>query len=713
MNIRLSTCGGRVAIVLLCTVLNMGSVSANSEFDSIYNKTEFADLDYTLIRDIVRDVKWSSGNSFLYSLVRDGRWHVYGVDIQTGVVEEVDADSINRVGAGQMGGEREYMRDRHRGDISPDGMWEAYVMDYNVWIRPTNRVQSRETHYQLSFDGTENDSYGELHWAPNSKRLFAIRRERVTTREIMLSNSRPANQLQPSRWWIEYAKPGDRLSQGRPAMFDIELKQQLSVDATPFSNQYSLYFSGWSPNSRYAMFTYNQRGHQRYQIVAIDSNTGRTHNILDEQSNTFVYYNDIYTRYIDGGERLLFTSERSNWRHLYVADVATGLLRRLTKGDWNVREVLNIDEADGTILCYASGINSICERGVVAPSGVSAAGNSGEAEGEDPYNKHLVRVEMKSGNVVDLTPNRGNHTIYLSPDRRHFVDIYSSPHIPPVTLLRRASDGKVLMTLASADISALLGRGYTPPQVFVAKGRDGKTDIWGTIHRPSNFNPERRYPVVEYIYAGPHDSFVDKSFVERNRFDRLKEMGFIVVCIDGMGTDNRSKDFQDVCWRNLKDAGFDDRILWMKAAATIYPEMDITNVGIYGYSAGGQSAMGALLFHPEFYKVAVSLCGCHDNRMDKIWWNEQWMGYPVGPWYSESSNVDNAYRLQGSLLLINGEMDDNVDPASTLQVVAELVKHEKEFEQLYLPGHNHNLGSEYITKRIYEFFYRKLRGSLK
>ena len=196
------------------------------------------------------------------------------------------------------------------------------------------------------------------------------------------------------------------------------------------------------------------------------------------------------------------------------------------------------------------------------------------------------------------------------------------------------------------------------------------------------------------------------------RFYRLLELGFIVVTIDGMGTDNRSKTFQDVAWRNLKDAGFPDRILWMQAAAKEYKYMNLDKVGIYGYSAGGQNAMAALLFYPEFYKVGVALCGCHDNRMDKIWWNEQWMGYPIGPWYGESSNVDNAWRLEGKLLLINGEMDDNVDPASTLQVVSELIKHEKDFEQLYIPGYSHNLGADWITRRIYEFLYRNLVKNL-
>lgn len=273
-------------------------------------------------------------------------------------------------------------------------------------------------------------------------------------------------------------------------------------------------------------------------------------------------------------------------------------------------------------------------------------------------------------------------------------------------LTQLSFDGKVLLKLQKQDISKILETGYILPEVFHAKGRDGKTDIWGNIYRPMNLDPGRKYPVVEYLYSGPHDSFVAKDFSTWDRFSYLIEMGFIVVTIDGMGTDNRSKSFQDTAYRNLKDAGFPDRILWIRAAQKKYPYMDTSNMGIYGYSAGGQNALSALLFYNDFYKVSVALCGCHDNRMDKIWWNEQWMGWPIGPWYSENSNVDNTWRMEGKLFLINGEMDDNIDPASTLQVVSELVRHGKDFEQLYLPGHTHDLGGEYINKRVFRFFYR-------
>jgi dipeptidyl aminopeptidase/acylaminoacyl peptidase len=267
------------------------------------------------------------------------------------------------------------------------------------------------------------------------------------------------------------------------------------------------------------------------------------------------------------------------------------------------------------------------------------------------------------------------------------------------------------MVIEKADISRLIETGIRLPEVFVAKGRDGVTDIWGIIIKPTDFDPAKKYPVIEDIYAGPHSSFVPKSFRgSATSMHQLAELGFIVVKIDGMGTSNRSKAFHDICWKNIKDAGFEDRILWMKAAAKKYPYMDLEKVGVYGTSAGGQNAAGALLFHPEFYKVAVASCGCHDNRMDKMWWNEQWMGWPVGEEYAQSSNVDNAWRLKGKLLLINGEMDNNVDPTSTMQVVNALIKANKEFEYVFLPGAKHTGGGVYGERKRRDFFVKNLLG---
>jgi dipeptidyl aminopeptidase/acylaminoacyl peptidase len=256
----------------------------------------------------------------------------------------------------------------------------------------------------------------------------------------------------------------------------------------------------------------------------------------------------------------------------------------------------------------------------------------------------------------------------------------------------------------------LIKGGWHAPELFVAKGRDGRTDIWGVIVKPTNFDPAKKYPVIENIYAGPQGSFVPKSFSSFNPMMAQADLGFIVVQIDGMGTSNRSKAFHDVAWKNLGDAGFPDRILWHKAVAAKYPWYDITRVGIYGTSAGGQNSLGGMLFHPEFYKAAVTAAGCHDNRMDKIWWNEQWMGWPLGPEYSASSNVDNAHRLQGHVLLVVGEMDNNVDPSSTMQVVNQLIKHNKDFDLLYIPGAGHGSGGAYGEHKRFDFFVRHLLG---
>ncbi len=310
-----------------------------------------------------------------------------------------------------------------------------------------------------------------------------------------------------------------------------------------------------------------------------------------------------------------------------------------------------------------------------------------------------------------LTEGDGSHKVEYSPDKRFLIDAYSRVNQAPVTELRRSSDGKRVCELERADQSALVAVDWQAPEPFAAKGRDGTTDIYGVIFRPTNFDAAKKYAVIEDIYAGPQDSFVPKEFAAFREPQALVELGFIVVQIDGMGTSNRSKAFHDVCWKNLGDAGLPDRILWMKAAAAKYAYMDLNRVGVYGVSAGGQDSLRALLAYPEFYKAGVSACGCHDNRMDKIWWNEQWMGWPVGPHYAGQSNVTNAHKLQGNLLLIVGELDHNVDPASTMQVVNALIKAGKDFDLLVVPNADHGIGGPYGVRRMRDFFVRHLLGA--
>ncbi|MBX9582303.1 MAG: prolyl oligopeptidase family serine peptidase, partial [Gemmataceae bacterium] len=330
---------------------------------------------------------------------------------------------------------------------------------------------------------------------------------------------------------------------------------------------------------------------------------------------------------------------------------------------------------------------------------------------QDPYFVHHYRVNLDGTGLVALTAGNGNHTAQFSPTRKYLIDTHSRVDAAPVHELRRAADGGLVVKLEEADIAELKAGGWEPPEVFVAKGRDGKTDIWGIICRPKGFDPSKKYPVIEQIYAGPQGSFVPKAFAPVRRFADLTDLGFVVVQMDGMGTANRSKAFHDVCWKNLKDAGFPDRILWHQAAAAKYPWYDLTRVGITGGSAGGQNAAAGVLFHGDFYKAAVAGCGCHDNRMDKASWNEQWMGYPVGPQYAASSNIDNAHRLRGKLLLIVGELDTNVPPESTYRLCDALIRANKDFDFVLVPGAGHGMGGAYGQRRLHDFFVRHLLGA--
>lgn len=574
---------------------------------------------------------------------------------------------------------------------SPDSNWTAYIKNYNVYIKPRQTdAQKNISETQLSFDGSAGDFYAStLKWSPDSKKLVTSKVRPGEKHLIYFVRSSPADQLQLRLENREYPKPGDALPVRQPQLFLIEPKKQIAVDNALFSQQFSLDNLEWRADSRAFTFEYNQRGHQVYRVLEVDATTGAIRPLVDEQSPTFIDYSGKRYRHdVGDGKEIIWASERDGWNHLYLIDGTTGKVKnQITRGDWVMREVVHVDDRKRTILFAASG----------------------KQAGQDPYLIQYYRVNFDGTGLTTLTSENANHVAHFSPDFHHFVDTYSRVDLPPTTVLRNATDGSVVMNLEQADLGDWQQAGWKAPEVFTAKGRDGKTDIWGIIIRPTNFDPAKKYPVVENIYAGPHGSFVPKNFMATYfAMQELAELGFIVVQIDGMGTSNRSKAFQNVCWKNLKDAGFPDRILWMQAAAQKYAALDLSRVGIYGTSAGGQSSMGGLLFHPEFYKVGVSSCGCHDNRMDKIWWNEQWMGYPVGPHYAECSNVVNAPKLQGKLMLLVGEVDDNVDPASTMQVADALIKARKDFELVVLPGLSHTSGGDFGERKRRDFFVRHL-----
>lgn len=528
-------------------------------------------------------------------------------------------------------------------------------------------------------------------WSPDSQLVVVMQTVPGEEHIVHVVESSPEDQVQPKLKSWRYTKPGDRINVTKPRLFNVSEKKEIPLSDDLFRNPWHIDRLRWEGDSSRFTFIYNQRGHEILRMVAVDAKTGTCHTLIEEAPETFVnYFQKQHVSFLEERGEIIWMSERDGWNHLYRFEAKSGnLLNQITSGEWVVRGVDFVDPEAQQIWFRGCGMY---------------------AE-EDPYHVHYYRINFDGTGLTRLTAGDGTHSIRFSPDRNYYVDKFSRVDLPPVHELRRSSDGSLVCHLEDADISQLRAiPGWSMPERFVAKGRDGKTDIWGVIHRPSNLDLNKSYPIVEKIYAGPHGHYVPKRFYPFLTAMDIAEVGCIVVVIDGMGTNWRSKEFLDYCWKNLKDAGFPDRKLWIKAMAKKYPYMDVDRVGIYGGSAGGQNALGGMLFHPEFYKAAVADCGCHDNRMDKIHWNEGWMGL-MGPHYADNSNVTHAHKLQGKLFLTVGELDTNVDPASTMQVVDALIKADKDFDLVVVPGQGHGVGeTPYLRRRRQDFFVRHLLG---
>lgn len=628
-------------------------------------------------------------HQFWYSLY-DGKGQVYKlVDADKNTVEVLTENPEKpRQRPEWRGPQRHWMEVPDEKDgfrMSPDGKSQVYLKDNNLWVKLNGEERALTTNGDSTYYYSAWGSF-----SADGRYYATVRIKPAPKHYVYYVESSPKDRLEPILHKQEYAKPGDSLNYRVPVIVEMATGRVIEPSTDLFKSQYQVTAPRWDADNEHVTFEFNERGHKTYRVLELSAKTGLVRTLIEEKNDKYINYNRQRRIDLQDGKRIVWTSERDGRNHIYLYDRQKGqLIRQVTKGEYYVRGIQHVDEKAGIIYFSACGMN----------------------KGEDPYLIHYYKIGLNGKGLVCLTPEEGNHSVTYTEDMVYLIDTYSTVTTPPVTVLRSGKDGKILRTLETADITALEAVGWKAPEVFVAKGRDGKTDMWGLIQRPSNFDPNKKYPIIEYIYSGPGDQYVPKSFTPWLYYlQNMAELGFIVVQVDAMTTSYRTREFEEVCYKNLKDGGLPDRIAWIKAAAEKYPYMDIDRVGIYGCSAGGQNALAAVLWHGDFYKAAYAACGCHDNRMDKIWWNEQWMSYPIDSSYVECSNVENAYRLERPLMLVVGELDDNVDPTSTMQVVNALEKAGKDFELVVIPGAHHTMGESYGDHKRYDFFVRHLLG---
>jgi dipeptidyl aminopeptidase/acylaminoacyl peptidase len=456
----------------------------------------------------------------------------------------------------------------------------------------------------------------------------------------------------------------------------------------------------WYPDGSHLAFVSTSRDHRSAWFRVANAQTGEVRTLFEERMPTQVgdaAFTENLWRVLPASNELIWWSQRDNWIHLYLYDLATGRLkRRITGGEGNVNDIVHIDEKARTI--YFLG--------------------SGKERGRDPYFQHLYRIGFDGRGQTLLTPENANHVVSLSPDGRYLVDTYSTPDTPPVTVLR-AMNGRVIQTLERADVSRLRATGWKPPTPIRMKGRDGKTDIYGLMYTPTALDSTRKYPIVNQIYPGPQSGSVGSRSFSPARGDNqaLAELGFVVVQIDGMGTPGRSKAFADAYYGRMGDNTLPDQIAGMRELAQRYPFIDLDRVGIWGHSGGGFATAAAMFRHPDFFKVGVSQSGNHDNRNYEDDWGERYHGMLVKTGdtdnYAAEANQTHAANLRGKLMLAHGAMDDNVPPYNTLLVVDALIKAGKDFDLLMFPHARHGYGADnnYMMRRRWDYFVRHLLGA--
>lgn len=620
---------------------------------------------------------------------------------------------------------------------SPDGQWVAFLRGGNLVVRSAAGQERALTDDAEPFydyatlpearlsavtdRAIERPTPPAVVWSPDSTRLLTYRLDqRQVQPMVLLQAVPPAGSHRPVAHPYRYPLPGDAgVPLGELLILGLDgrrvplLVEPLVVGGRGVLESKPVW---WSADGNRVYVVHLARGGRLVRLSEVDAGSGRARTLLEESAASTVFPQHVHgeitnVRVLDGGARFTWFSMRDGWGHLYLYDRESGdELRQLTSGPWSVRDIVRVDEEQGWLYFTAGG----------------------REPGRDPYYRHLYRVPLAGGEPELLTPEDAEHTVTVAPSGGTFVDTYSRIDQPPVTVLR-AADGRLIATLETADLSALLARGWHFPERFQVKARDGVTDLYGSIIRPSTYDPSRRYPVLDAIYPGPQIIRTPKAFPAPNtqfwQDQALAELGFIVVTIDGLGTPFRSKAFLDVAYgeRFGEAGGLTDHVVGLKQLAAHDPSMDLDRVGIYGHSGGGYASTRALLLFPDFYRVAVSSAGNHDQRGYSASWGERWIGLHEGDRYEHQGNIQLADRLQGKLLLVHGELDDNVHPGLTLRLADALIAADKDFDLLIIPNTNHGLfdtrrglaaaeqhlsqGHPYFIRRRWDYFVRHLRGA--
>jgi dipeptidyl-peptidase-4 len=599
--------------------------------------------------------------------------------------------------------------------VSPDGTLAAFIREHNLWVKELST--GKET--QLTTDGVKDFGYATnnagwtkssrpvLLWSPDSKKIATFQHDGRGVGEMYLVTT---NVGHPKLEAWKYPLPEDKvIFRIQRVVIHLDGPRVVRLQMPPDQHRSTvtdhialrggeLADAEWSPDSSLLAFVSVSRDHKHVVLRTADPETGTVRDVLEEKVDTFFEsgFNKVNWHVLPESNEVIWFSQRDDWGHLYLFDLETGeLKKRITSGSWNVLQVLRLDRKERTL--YFTG--------------------AGREQG-DPYFQYLYRCGMDGSDLKLLSPLNANHTISLSPSGDYFVDTYSTPVEPPVSELRD-KDGRKLLALEKADISRLIEEGWKPPVPFKVKARDGVTDLYGLMFKPTDFDPANKYPIINSIYPGPQTGSVGSRSFSASRGDRqaLAELGFIVVSLDAMGTPMRSKSFHAAYYGNMGDNGLPDQITGMKQLAERYPWIDIDRVGIYGHSGGGFASTDAILRYPDFFKVAVSGAGNHDNRNYEDDWGEKWQGllekYPDGTSsYDNQANQLLAKNLKGKLLLAHGTMDSNVPPYNTLLVVNALIAANKDFDLILFPNRGHGFGQEsYMMRRRWDYFVKHLMGA--